>query len=1414
VPGFLPSPTALSDVGSTTADISLSATAGRNVARQGGQNVSATSITPVVQRSWGPTQGVVVAFEVTGTLRDLRNPGARPIVVKDVCKARLRVPENDLLRCGGRADKNAVLREDDGTLRLDQDGRALLRGDAEPPTGPQTLPPWHGNGENQLRGPGKALAQDLEGAAETQKQALTNLSRQGLVPPLDAKFRPRMDALPSDPLLRAGQLNNYDRVVQHITAPRMEAGINQACQSGLPVVLVDQRTGHAPRYRPFRLAVTQDFDDVEGRGTSSTDIVVRLGIASDATGRSSGRSKSVPVAVKAGISNGPAQGIRGWAGRLAVRLNRTAIGRNFSWTVSRRVNRVTLNESTAPVDKFRQGIRITFTEVTENGDSAPLADVKGSMVVAIDSALTRAAPPVFEAQPKAPNPAAVSQAIPVAVDAGNPADRLYTAVGAIRADSSAYLELHALLAPDSLVAHPEWMNGKYELPLVVTPAPATPAQAVVQRTVLPRQLKVVVRGEAQSLTFAAITEQNTADINFTMSDVGITSGTSASGGVGLDGGGGLTGADGSSMSGGASIGRVGGTSQSTTNSQTTGEERLLVNVGTHYDFIERHSLVADVMEGNRVVQTVPLEDALVQKSMPERRALRLYGSNKVDLPLPVVTDAAERYLEGKLELSPRTAAAFVRRYRLEKAGVTTGLAATHTDERLTSKVLEKAGVAESTATTAEDRLQETLASTEQLADQRRVVSLPDPYLPNLASTQIESISPQGEPDQKIDLMALVLPQVEEVAPGLPAESQLLKPSLQVDLGPDAWPGHLENMFGPRGFIASYEVPLEGTDQPDLLLVRIKARYEGDITVDGNPEIHKEDLVGLIQAYDYDRRDRSTGHNTTYSASVEGKDANSDDTTLSGGIGTDRSRQVAAGSGEQNTTLDRTGHFDEALVQRNVVFTSEVFRVHNAGAATMASAWWKLNRTVPAEHTTAAKPAQLLAQLNAMVPRQLIGPQPTGLAAEPTPDERRPEHRSFKMPEGAVVETAIPHGRGEEVTDQLYDRLSKHLARSDLLGVAGMAEYQVAVETQLAPTALKAAFERLTSEDGLEMVPMAAPGNGRTTVAVVIHAKPTGWELDDGPLVDGQTGKVKRRQATTQSSTTGNHLMPVTASGTAGSGIVSVGGSIGEQVKEQTSDAHGTRLETSKFEEGDLVTVRVPVVYDVTVRQLADKGRGTPPTKKTDHLPNAANAEFYVKMLKHEYLDGLRQLESGASVESVLAGVQLEAVPPKLGKPDMRATEYGQDKSGQLVHQPYRPLLDALAKAKAEGTTVVLSVQEADGHDRIYQAFSNGAMASVNDGGYAAAFATLHPRMALMAEGRVDLRQLFNSTQRQGNFSSKVADALEQSGVPASILKGLDYSMTARQMAPAADHGAKHPTSGAAAGHTITPTGHGPSLSGP
>ncbi|MET9315366.1 hypothetical protein ABZX12_26425 [Kribbella sp. NPDC003505] len=1404
--GHLPTPTALSDVGSSHVDISPGVSAGRRASRSGGQDLSATSITPVVHRYMGPTQGAVVDLRVTATLRKLSDPEAAPVVVTDTCKARMRLPENDLLRAGGPVDKNAVLRTDDETIKPGQDGRALLRGDATPPTAPQFLPPWHDTGENQLRGPGKCLVQDLEGAEDAQRQALTALSTMGLVPPLDDDYQPRIDALPSDRRLRAGQLANYDRVIRQINAPRIEAGINQACQGGLIVVLIDQRTGHAPRSHPFRLAVTQDFADVEPLGTSTDDYVVRLGIASDATQRTSGRSTSVPLSVGVGVDDLPKR-IARWVGKLGARLSRNAVARNFGWSAGRRVNRVTLHESTGPVDKLRQGIRITFAEITDQGDSEMLADVTGRMTLAYDSAMTRAEAPVFDAQPKKPHTAAIDRSMLVAVDAGNPADRIFAAVPQIRSDTSALLQLHTLLAPDSLVAHPEWRNGSYRLPMVITPPPANPEQALQDRTLLPQQLKVVIRGEAVSKTFVAKSEQNTGDINFTMHNVGFTSGTSTSTGIGGSRDGPIDGDD-SSLSTSEAIGRTSGTSQSTTSSETTGAERLLVNLGTHYESIERYKLVADIMQDDRVIQTIQLDDALAQSTMPERRALELYGSGVLDLPPAVLADVDERFRAGTLDLEPRTAVGFERRYEFEKTDATT-------DDRaiqLTDIVRVQSGIAESTKSTPKERLRETLVRAQDAVTQQRAVRMPDRYQHGLAASQVELITPLSDPHGRVELLNLIRSQIDELAPGHLATDPLLEPALEVDLGTDSYRGPLEDMFGPRGYPTAIEVPVDGQQRPDVLMIRVKAHKVGPIMIDDVPKISKVDAIGLIQGYKYRQLDRSVSRSTTYTASLELAQDNGEGGTPSGGVATSRIRQVTSGSGEQNTTLDRTGHFDMAKVRQEIVFTTEVIRLHNAGAAEMASGKWRRKRIDPALVTTVSEPRQLRAMMTTLVPRKLIRDASTVDDQQAVP-EQIPEHRTFEWPASTIPEQVVTYGKGDKPTNQLVNQLSSHLSQPEVLGTAGVLENQLAIETQLMPTALKSNFKELTSENGFRMQPMAAPGNGRTTVAVVIHAKPLGWELDDDhPLPDAQTGTVERGQKTTNSSTTGNHLLPPTVSGGSSDGIISVGGSVGDQVKEQSSGGRGTRQENTKFENGEVVTVRIPVVYDITVHQQTDKGRRTPEIKRTTHLPNAAKAQFFVTMLKHEYLELLRQMETGDPIDLAQIGRRLPAMRAKLDKPDMRATEFAQDAPGQKVYQPYQPLLDALLKAKLERRTVVLAVREADGYDRLYQAFPNGTMVGVDDGGFAAAFATLHPTMVKMAEGRVDLRELYNTSERRGSFSAKVAAELEQNGVPTSMLKGLDYSTTVRTFDKAPEIPPQpHPITG---GWTITPTAHGPSLGGP
>ena len=1419
--------TVLNDVGGSGVNLSPSVSAGRNVSRQGGQNISNTTISPVVHRFMG-TQGVKVPLRTTATLRRVGDTKP-PIVVESPCTAHMRVAENDLLRAGGRADARAIRRDEHDAIRTDQDGRVLLRNDPEPPTGPQTAPPWMGRGPNQIRGVGQGLVQNVVGADDACHDALMGLQAEGLVPELDEHDRPRGDR----PATRS-QLANYERVVQAISAARLAAGMNEACQGGLIVVLEDQGFAGTPRWRPYRLTVGQEYDEKtgtfvsEGRGTSTNENEVPLGISSVASSRTIGRSSSVPVS--AGIEGGiaPAKGIRGWAAKLGVKASRSAFMRNMSWTAGLRINRVTLSESTEPLDRVRQRIRIRFAEITDKGDAAPLADVLGSMELAYDSSLARAATPVFAQDPQAPSAEAVQQAIPVAVDAGNAADALVDAIPAIRADSTALPALHAALAPSSLIANRDWMNGTYKPTFMVVQAPGNPVHAFRDGTILPQQYQVQIRGEALSLTHVAMTQQNSVDINFTMSDVGYTSGTSTSGGVSGRAGGGPVAADGSAYSGGASLGRTGGTAQSTTVSETSGEERLLINAGTHHQFLEQYRMFADIVHNGQVVKTVPLPDATVQKLMAERRALELYASSKLDLPLSVVSDAAERYLNDKLPLSPRVRGGFVRRYTLEKQGVTTGLAATHTTERFAAKLRAEGLAAADQYRTEDEKLTASIDQSDELARTGRTMHATGAYKDSLGAAEVEKLVViSGQVTRPVDLEPQVAAQVDEVAPGLRNASPVLQAGLDIALKPENLSGQLDDMLGPAGLEIPLEAPLDGREHPDVIVVVVRAHFEGDVTVravltdkDGKlltdehdrPKLAPEESGGAEQMYDYEGRDRSVSRTRSITVGADGGVPGRGGVNPTGGLSTDLTTTDTLGDGHQNTNIRRHGDFVRNLAERKVVFTTEVVRLHNAGAAAMTSTSAKLRRLDPDVQVTRSAPRELTATLYTMMPEGELKDGPAPQTAELA--EERPDHRTVRLPEGAMPLRSVPFGRGEKKQDQLFDNLTAVLRQRQFLGRRGLAEFRHLIRSTLKPSALKAKVGRLL-DGGIDLMPMAQPGNGKTMINVTVNATPVGWELDGDPS-PGQEGHVWRSQRVARSGSSRNRRTPVTATGGLDGGIVSVTGSMGEQVKEQTGDANGTRLELSRFLEGQMVTVRIPVVYDATIRTSTDNGRGEQVTKKTTHVPNLANGQMFVRMLAHRYLEGLRQLEQGAELDSVLANSRLQAVPEKLGRPDLVATEYADGKT-EGVHQPYRPLLAAIDRAQATQKPVVLLVKESDGTERKYQALPGDparnrppTLLGVNDGGFASAFATLNPQLARMAEGRVDLRELYNTSSPDGSFSGKVAAELEKSGVPRDVLKALDYTTAARTMTPTAAPTAHHPPGG----RTIAPTGHGQTMSGP
>ncbi|GAA1126979.1 hypothetical protein GCM10009630_26030 [Kribbella jejuensis] len=1397
--------TVLNDIGGSGVDLSPSVSGGRNVSRSGGQNVSMTAITPAVHRNHGPTQGVLVGMNVRATLRKVGDPNAQPIVQTGKCNGLLRVAENDLLRAGGRADKDAVLRDDQGNIRTDAKGNILLRGDALPATQPQHMPPWMGYGPNQLRGIGKALPRKLQGAEAMQRRALAQLSIMGLVPPLDRDFKP-LPGTGTDL-----QLKNYDRIFTQINAPRIEAGINQACQGGLIVTLEDDSRLGTPRWRNFRLSLTQEHDEAtgqftaEGAGVTETETDVLLNISSRATGRTTGRSTSLPLSAGIGGTHTPASGVAGVMGRLGVTGNRTARGRNISQTSGRRAQRVTLNQSTQPLDLLDQKFVMTFAEITDRGD-VELALVDGRMEIAYDSAMTRAATPVYEQNPKPPHDAAVQAAIPVAVDAGNAADAIIAAIPAIRADSTALPALHAALSPVSLCANREWLNGEYRLPFTVVKAPDTPAHMLQDRTILPQEYQIVVRGKAVSLTHVAMSQQNTLDINFTMTDVGSTTGTSSSGGFGGSAGAGGVNPDGTGRSGGISAGRTGGRAQSTTISETSGDERLLINPGTHHEFIERFEMTADIVHDGKVVGSIPLPDALAQKAMAERRALELYAEKKLDLPLWVVTDATERYLNDRLPISHRTAAAMLMRYQQEKAGVTTGLAAEHTTARLTAKLVAQSRIPASQAAGDAEQFEDATRRVVERADERREVHASEAYEESLGASQIESITVG---DRMLDLRELVESQIDELAPGLRAAGLQLQDDLDVDLDPRGYQGHLEDMLGPGGFDVEIEVPVQGQARPDVLQVKVWAQCVGPRTIDkgpsksdGSPDIPKEDAGGIVQGYDYEQIDRQTGHTVSITGGIDGRTSTPLDADGTGGLSTDRTRTHTAGSGEQNTRLDRIGHFDMVKTHQQIVFTTEVVRIRNAGAAAQGSARRKLRQIDPADISTVSAPRQVTADMIQWIPRGDLLDGPPPVRTPETEQEQAYDHRPIELPEGAVPLRFAMHGRGEARGHQLLTKLTRFLNRGDVLGPQGVEANEYLLKANLKPSALKAKTARLL-RGGIDLQPMPKPGNGQSMVNVSLRARALGIELH-GPELEGQSGTVWRRQWKYWASVVRNRLAPATATGGMVPGMASLGGSIGEQVKENSTDGRGGRLEAHRFLEGRLVTVRLPLAFDATVRTTRDNGRDEPVTRKSTELPNFAAGQVYVRMPGHKFLEMLEGMERATQLDATLADWRLQAVPEDFGPADLFATE--QD-------GPYTPLLNLIAQAKANQRTMVLQVDLPGGRQQKYQASADGVLRGQSDGGFGTAFWQLDRRIVLMAEDRdVDLQKLFN-TSPPGSFNSRVAQALMDKGVPRDVLKGLDFGTTAQSTAHPPSHGARtHP--GAAAGRMIAPTGHGPTLTGP
>ncbi|HEY3002309.1 MAG TPA: hypothetical protein VGJ44_08150, partial [Kribbellaceae bacterium] len=1304
--------------------------------------------------------------------------------------ALLRIPEHDAFRYGLPVDAAAVRRGPGGRPLAGPDGRTLLRGDPQPAQ--LTTPAWLGTGEHQLRGAGPALVQKVSGADQALTQVLQELSRRRLVPPLDAEGRPIMSELPRDHLERADQLLNLERVSQQLSALRLETGYDQAAQGGIPLALVRHRPGRAPETVTLRLALHQRWDEATSLGLSTSDAVVNLDIGSNTSGRTAGRSKRLPWKARLGAGDRPAPGHAGTTPEGGLSYGRNALGRGTGLSVGGTVNQVTLVESTAPVGVFDVPHTLVVTEVTPKGDSEPLAAVEGSARVLIDSELLLPEP-AATAHRGLTGEAVLDRATILHLDAGDMLARLRAELpAATRPDAAAMHHLAAFVNPRNLIAHPEWTQTGY-------------SSRFTYRTRLgSAEATVALRGHVRDHVFLGATSQVTGDINLTLSSFGTTSGRSTGGTAELSGADGPATASGGGWHASASANRSSSVSRSETDLSIWGWERLMIEVGQQYVFRAGVGFEAGLTdrEGG-TARRVELADGTMLFTLPEREALRLYGRRELDLPVPQVADAVERYLTGRLTLDGRTATTLVRRYREEKHGVTDGLAASHTHERLVAALRKTAGVP-AAADDAEHDLDTALEVTEPLAERPAEVSLPEHYRDTMGAALIESVALTGPDGAGTDLLGEVRAAVERVAPGALDADPVLAESLYGDLAGRRWRGHLDDMLDPRGFVRDYPVKAAGAGPgvgpADLLTVRVRAELTGPALTDGTPDTPAESAIILVQGYDFDEHSRTDTRGTTYAAHA-GYGAGGD--LVAGGAGTDRGRTVSAGSGEQLTRLQRLGHFSAARVDRGVRLVVGVQRTPVRGAATRGRVMQAADRH-PANEPVATS-TELSGRLTQLVPRALVGATPAPVAAADQPRD----HRVVSLPSAYFVEGTRPYPRGEPAADTLFDTVYERLARRDLLTAAGMRLHRTELENQLSASARSAAFERIAGDEGHRLVRLPVPGHRTAVVDVRVRAVVSDVELVSGTVDEVEIGQVDRFQRTTRTSVQGNRLVPL-GRDVEGAPVEDVKGGTGsgEQVSEKVTDTTGNRNETSMFERGATATVRVRLDYELSFERRAVKRDGSEKVKHAETLRNAAAGEAYLTMFEHEYRAMRERMESGAPVLPPFEHTWGAAMPARAGTRRVRADEYSGVGTGQMRFQPYQPLLDALAEARRDGVVVALTVHERDGTDRSYEAHPDGTMTGVDDGGFAAAFATLNPRLALLSEGRVDLRELYNTAPRSDRFTLAVTDALRHARVPDAVLDEAVHAVAPQRAVVQAQTGARRTIGGTGAGPPHPGTGIG------
>ncbi|MGW7685962.1 hypothetical protein ACWGID_34775 [Kribbella sp. NPDC054772] len=1319
--------TPIADIGSSTADLGPGLRAGRNT------SVEETASTANLGSRWStqriaPTVGVKLRLRHKVTVHRLDRAGSFSTETEgDAC---LRMAERDAFRYGLPVPAAALIRDAEGAPQRGTDGRPLLRGDPRPTDLPLQLPPWLGNGPGQLRGAGPAMIRELTGADEALSGFLAHLKDQDMLPPLDADGHPLPAELAGlDPAEQMSRTEIWERARQQLAKQRLETGYDHAAQDRLTFQLTEHRTGHPPRVRSYKISIEQHFDRAQLMGLADSDMVVNVDIGVSTSGRSTNQSQNLPWSAKLGLTDAPADGRSGATPKAGLSLGRSSLGRFLGGSTTRSAYRMTVTESGARVAVFDVPHTIRISEITDDGSTVPVAAAEGSAKVWLDSDFCGPTEGGLSVEGRV-DPGLLQTAAIQHADVRDPIKRLTDAVPSLRrGDSAALHHLSGFLSPRNLITRPELLTTEYSTGLIVSPAPSDPLEAVQQRALTPQRSTLRVSTHVENLRYVGTGNPILAELNVTMATTTSSSGVATGATAGVNAGTGSVAADGQSAGGAVGLTKSTTKSSATSESATTAVERTLMRDGQHYQFTGDLVLEAQLRAGGAEPGAIPLKTGAVLLTLPERDALRLYGRGELNLPPRQVADAVERLLNGDLELPRPTTVAVVRRYKGVR-GAAGPLAVEHTDERLMAKLLAEHGP-------TDERLDAVLNSAEELARLSREPVVPPHYRQSMAAAQVVRATLNDKDGEPTDIYEEVRAAVEGHLPWAMDDPVLIS-ALQGDFAGTRWRNGLDDMLDPRGFVR--ELPVRDGASTRNVRVRVRLRFTGPMSRerDGN-DGESGNGFNLSQHWDLRERSQSVTEGTSYGGTLEVN--GSDGVSGSAGVGADVGTSTTASSSQMNTRISTSLALATGRVKRDYQVIVEVEDSASAGGpptrpATRREATGKMRISVP----TAVFDS---------VPAK-YGPQ-------------APDHRAVVLPANYLVESTQPYRTGEAPENTLYNAAYERLGHPDMLGAAGVQAHSATLESVLGGGSRMVAFHEMAGPSGYEFVPLAIPDQTARVVAMRVRAEVSALELVSEPAEGATTqlGENTRDLLVSQLTARSNHVLPgsKTIGGSTPGGALTASASTSRRVSEQDTGTVGARHETGAYESGQVVTVKVSVDYHLDVQRLRLGRRSRPRVERSDTVHRAASGEAYLTMFRHDYEAMLARMESGQVATTPTRRVRTVLVSATADE-----------------QHPYQPLVDALEQARRDEVKVRLTLRTPNGGRTVYVAHPNGTMTSRTDKAFAKAFATLHPRLALLAEGRVDLRQLHTPDAPPRQFTSAVVEELQQHGIPAAVLAETDSQL--------------------------------------